>query len=135
MNIKNLKSFFRVKSFRSIYERSWTQFFWVLFVLDSFSSASYTFYINTWYKSHLTITFPFFWERKISCSSKIMQLLLLNGVKARWSENRAAPGFHYINSLISNIFGPNSKTCPCEVHAAWGRVSRGLTVIHSNILI
>ena len=26
-------------------------------------------------------------------------------------------------------FGPNSKTCTCEVRAAWGRVSRGLTVV------
>ena len=31
-------------------------------------------------------------------------------------------------TCISNIFGPNSKTCTCEVRAAWGRVSRGLTV-------
>ena len=29
--IKSQKSFFRVKSLKSIYERSWTQFFWVLF--------------------------------------------------------------------------------------------------------
>ena len=28
--------------------------------------------------------------------------------------------FQYINSFISNIFGPNSKTCTCEVRAAWG---------------
>jgi hypothetical protein len=31
-------------------------------------------------------------------------------------------------TCISNIFGPNSKTCTCEVRAAWGRVSRGFTV-------
>ena len=45
-----------------------------------------------------------------------VQLLLLNRVKARWSKNRAAQGFHFINSFISNFFGPNSKTCssrPC----------------------
>ena len=70
----------------------------------------------------------FFGERKNSCSSKFVQLLLLNRVKARWSKKRAAQGFHYINSFISNFFGPNSKTCTCEVRAAWGRVSRGLTV-------
>ena len=29
---------------------------------------------------------------------------------------------------ISNIFGPNLKTCTWEVRAAWGHVSRGLTV-------
>ena len=69
-----------------------------------------------------------FGERKNLCSSKSVQLLLLNRAKTRLSENRAAQGFHYINSFISNIFGPNSKTCTCEVRAAWGRVSRGLTV-------
>ena len=42
------------------------------------------------------------------------------------SKNRA-------KTCISNTFGPNSKTCTCEVRAAWGRVSRGLTVMH-NIL-
>ena len=67
----------------------------------------------------------FFQERK---NSKFMHLFLLNRVKARWSKNRAAQGFHYINSFISNFFGPNSKTCTCEVCVAWGRVSRGLTV-------
>ena len=73
----------------------------------------------------------FFGERKKSCSSKFVQLLLLNRMKARWLKNRAAQGFHYINSFISNIFGPNSKTCTCKVRAAWGRVSRGLTVYKS----
>ena len=33
-------------------------------------------------------------------------------------------------TCISNIFGPNSKTCTCEVRAAWGPVSRGLTVLY-----
>ena len=69
----------------------------------------------------------FFGERKKPCSSNFVQLLLLNRVKAKWSENRAAQGFHYINSFISNFFGPNSKTCTCEVRAAWRRVSRGFT--------
>ena len=32
-------------------------------------------------------------------------------------------------TCISNIFGPILKTCTCEVHAAWGRVSQGLTVL------
>ena len=31
-------------------------------------------------------------------------------------------------TCISNIFGPNLKTCTCEVRAAQGRVSQGLTV-------
>ena len=68
------------------------------------------------------------WGMKKSCSSKFVQLLLLNRGKARWSKRRAAQGFYYINSFSSNFFGPNSKTCTCKVRAAWGRVSRGLTV-------
>ena len=71
----------------------------------------------------------FFWERKNSCSSKLVQLLLFNRAKARWSKKRAAQGFHYINSFSSNYFGPNSKTCTCKDRVAWGLVSRGLTVI------
>ena len=71
----------------------------------------------------------FFGERKKSCSSKFVQLLLLNRVKARWTENHAAQGFRFINSFISNSFGPNSKTCTCEVRAVRGRVSQGLTVL------
>ena len=74
----------------------------------------------------------FFWERKNSCCSKFVQLLLLHRVKAKWSKNRAAQGFHYINLFISNTFGPNSKTCTCEVRAAWSGVSRGLTVFCKN---
>ena len=70
-----------------------------------------------------------FGERKNSCSSKSVQLLLLNRAKTRLSENRAAQGFHYINSFISNFFGPNSKTCICEVRADQGRVSQGLPVV------
>ena len=54
----------------------------------------------------------FFGERKKSCSSKFVQLLLLNRVKARWSKN--LKGFHYINSFSSIFFGPNSKTCICK---------------------
>ena len=38
---------------------------------------------------------------------KFVQVVLHNGVKARWSETRAAQGFHHIKSFISNIFGPN----------------------------
>ena len=70
----------------------------------------------------------FFGERKNSCSSKFVQLLLLNRVKARWSKNRAAQGFHYINSFSSNFFGPNSKTSSCKVRASCGCVFRGLTI-------
>ena len=35
----------------------------------------------------------------------------------------------YQKTCISKIFGPNSKTCIVKVCAAWGRVSRGLTVL------
>ena len=76
----------------------------------------------------------FLGERKNSCSSKFVQLLLLNRMKAKWSKNRAAQGFHYINSFSSNFFGPNSKTCSCKVRAAWGRVSRGLTVLGKKLI-
>ena len=34
LSIKSLKCFFRVKSLKSIFERSWTQFFWVLFKIE-----------------------------------------------------------------------------------------------------
>ena len=69
-----------------------------------------------------------FWGMKKLVQLKFVQLLLLNRVKEKWSKNRAAQGFYYINSFSSNIFGTYSKTCTCKVRAAWGRVSRGLTV-------
>ena len=45
---------------------------------------------------------------------KLVQLLLLNREKARWSKNRAAQGFYYINSFRSNIFGPYSRSVQLE---------------------
>ena len=69
-----------------------------------------------------------FWGMKNSCSSNSCNFCYLIGWKGRWSKNRAAQGFYYINSFSSNIFGPYSKTCTCKVRAAWGLVSRGLTV-------
>ena len=72
----------------------------------------------------------FFEERKTRAAQNSCNFR----VKARWSKNRAAQGFHYINSFISNFFGPNSKTCTCKVRAAWGRVSRGLTVVYCIII-
>ena len=56
----------------------------------------------------------FFGERKNWCSSKIVQLLSLNIVKSRWSKNRAAQGFHYTNSLISNFLDPIQKRAPAR---------------------
>ena len=73
-----------------------------------------------------------FWGME-KCSSKFVQPELLNKAKERTSKNRAAQGFHYINSCISNFFGPYSKTCIVKVRAAWGRVSRGLTVIETKL--
>ena len=61
--------------------------------------------LSSYYSKALRCTF--FGERKNSCSSKFVQLLLFNRVKAIWSENRAAQGFHFMNSFISNFFGPN----------------------------
>ena len=51
----------------------------------------------------------FLGEWKNSCSSKFVQLELLNKAKARSSKNRAAQGFHYINSCISNFLDPIQK--------------------------
>ena len=59
----------------------------------------------------------FFGEWKNSCSSKFVQLELLNKAKTRSSKN-INQGFQYINSCISNFFGPYSKTCIVKVRAA-----------------
>ena len=75
----------------------------------------------------------FLGEWKNSCSSKFVQLELLNKAKARISKHHAAQGFHYINLCISIIFGPStSKTCAVKGRSAWGHVSWGPTVV-SNI--
>ena len=71
----------------------------------------------------------FFGERKNSCSSKFEQLLLLTRMKAKCSENRAAQGFHFRNSFISNIL---DLICTCEVPAARGCISQGLTVVSKD---
>ena len=60
----------------------------------------------------------FLGEWKNSCSSKFVQLELLNKAKARTSKNRAALGFYYINSYISNFFEPYSKMCIVKFRAA-----------------
>ena len=44
------------------------------------------------------------------------------------SKIRASKGSYYINSCFSSVFGLYSKTCIVKVRAAWGHVSRGLTV-------
>ena len=56
----------------------------------------------------------FLGERKNSCSSKLVQLLLLNRVKARWSKNRAAQGFHYINSFSTIFLDSIQKRAPAR---------------------
>ena len=55
-----------------------------------------------------------FGGKKKLVRSKFVQLLLLNRVKARWSKNRAAQGFHYINSFSSNFFEPIQKRAPAR---------------------
>ena len=70
-----------------------------------------------------------FWGMKKLVQLKFVQLLLLNRVKARWSKNRAAQDFYYINWFSSNIFGPYWKMCNFKVPTACGCVSRGLTVL------
>ena len=69
-----------------------------------------------------------FWGMKKLVQLKFVQLLLLNRVKGKMIKKPCSSRFYYINSFSSNIFGPNSKTCTSKVRAAWGRVSRGLTV-------
>ena len=39
---------------------------------------------------------------------------------------------HVPKSLISKIFEPFLKSCTSEVHVPWGRVPRGLTVLHKQ---
>ena len=82
----------------------------------------------SYYKYSKALSCTFFGTKKNMCGSKFVQLELFNKAKARTSKNRAAKSFHYINSCISNFFGPYSKTCFVKVRAAWGRVSWGLTV-------
>ena len=55
-----------------------------------------------------------FWGMKKLVQLKFVQLLLLNRVKARWSKNRAAQGFYYINSFSSNILDPIQKRAPAR---------------------
>ena len=90
---------------------------------------SLIFYFNVKMQYSKALRCTFFGERKNSCSSNFVQLFLLNRMKAWWIRKPCSSRFHFINSFISNSFGPNSKTCTCEVRAAWGRVSRGLTVL------
>ena len=49
-------------------------------------------------------------------------------IKIRASQKNVHLKSIYQKTCISNFFGPYSKTCIVEVRAAWGRVSRGLTV-------
>ena len=51
----------------------------------------------------------FFGEWKNSCSSKFVQLGLLNNANGKTSKKRAAQGFHYINLCISNFLDPIQK--------------------------
>ena len=56
----------------------------------------------------------FFWERKNSCSSKFVQLLLLNRVKAVWLKNRAAQGFTTQIRLSQIFLDPIQKRAPAR---------------------
>ena len=67
----------------------------------------------------------FLGDWKKMCSSKFMQLELLNKAKVRTSKKCIAEGFYYINWFTSNFLGPFSKKCIDKVRAAWGRVSWG----------
>ena len=63
--------------------------------------------MNHTYSKALRCTF--FREWKNPCSSKFVQLELLNKANARTSKKRSAQGFHYINSCISNFLDPIQK--------------------------
>ena len=54
----------------------------------------------------------FFGTRKKLCSSKFVQLLLLNKVRVRSSKKRADQGFYYINPCISNFLDPIRNSAP-----------------------
>ena len=82
-------------------------------------------YTGHLYSKALRCTFLGDWKN--SCSSKFVQLELVDKAKVRTSKNRA--GFQYVSSCISNFFWPFSKACIVKVRAAWDRVSRGLTVV------
>ena len=56
----------------------------------------------------------FFGEWKNLCSSKFVQLELLNKTKARTQKKRAAKVFHYINLCISNFFETLFKDVHCQ---------------------
>ena len=47
-------------------------------------------------------------------------------------KKRASQVTIYQKTCISRFFGPYSKTCTVEVRAAWGRVSRGPTVLWNS---
>ena len=49
-----------------------------------------------------------------------------------FSKKRASQVTIYQKTCISRFSGPYSKTCIVEVPAAWGRVSRGLTVLKTT---
>ena len=59
----------------------------------------------------------FIGTRKNPCSSKVVQLELLNKAKARTSKNRAALRFSLHKFVHLNFFGPYSKTCIVKVRA------------------
>ena len=55
-----------------------------------------------------------FWGKKKLVQLKIRATFVTNRVKARWSENRAAQGFHFINSFISIFLDPIQKCTPAR---------------------
>ena len=55
-----------------------------------------------------------FWGKKKLVQLKIRATFVTYRVKARWSKNRAAQGFHYINSFSSNFLDPIQKCAPAR---------------------
>ena len=83
--------------------------------LPFFFVITYNFaFLRSYSRYSKALRCTFFGERKNLCSSKSLQLLLLNRLKVKWSKNRVPQGFHYINPFISNFFGPSQKRSPAR---------------------
>ena len=117
--------FIHLSSFKNCQSKSRNYTYRVLKPLESYN-LTFNLIVNSFYSKALRWTF--FWERKNSCSSKLVQLLLLNRVKTKRSKKPCCSRFSLHKFVQINFFGPNSKTCTCKVRVAWGRVSRGPTV-------
>ena len=95
------------------------------FVLKS--KFTFWYFINRYWIVGLDWRFGWYIVKKLFIKIHTSQKSVL--LKNRASQKIVLLKLQFIKkSCISNFFGPNSKTCIVKVRAAWGRVSRGLTV-------